>query len=69
MTESKTKTRWQYNAELKQQILAECARPGTSVVVLALLNGINASAPRTRVDRRQRPWLTIRCQSGPASSQ
>ncbi len=29
MTEAKPQTRWQYGAELKQKILAECAQPGS----------------------------------------
>ena len=43
MTEAKTKTRRRHNAELKQQILAECAQPGASVAGVALLHGINAN--------------------------
>jgi transposase len=31
MTEAKNKSRRRHSAELKQQILAECARPGASV--------------------------------------
>lgn len=43
MTEAKTKTRRQYCAELKQQILAECAQPGASLASVALSHGINAN--------------------------
>lgn len=43
MAEAKTKTRRRYSAELKQQILAECARPGASVASVALSHGINAN--------------------------
>ena len=43
MTEAKTKTRRRHSAQLKQQILAECARPGASVAGVALSHGINAN--------------------------
>ncbi|MBS3911356.1 MAG: transposase [Hydrogenophaga sp.] len=43
MTEAKNKTRRRHSAELKQQILAECARPGASVASVALSYGINAN--------------------------
>jgi transposase len=43
MIEAKTQTRRQYSAELKQQILAECAQPGASVASVALSHGINAN--------------------------
>lgn len=43
MTEAKTKTRRRHSAEFKQQILAECARPGASVARVALSHGINAN--------------------------
>ncbi len=43
MNESKKKTRRRYGAELKQQILAECAEPGASVAGIALSHGINAN--------------------------
>ena len=59
MTEANIKTRRRYSAELKQQILAECERPGASVASVALSHGINANvvhkwrglahAPITRV--------------------
>ena len=42
MNEAK-KTRRRYGAELKQQILAECAEPGASVASIALSHGINAN--------------------------
>ena len=43
MNESKKKTRRRFGAELKRQILAECAEPGASVASIALLHGINAN--------------------------
>lgn len=43
MTEAQNKTRRRYSAELKQQILAECAQPGASVARVALAHGINAN--------------------------
>ena len=43
MNEAKKKTRRRYDAELKQQILAECAEPGASVASIALSHGINAN--------------------------
>ncbi|MFC7411806.1 MULTISPECIES: IS66-like element accessory protein TnpA [Hydrogenophaga] len=43
MTEAQNKTRRRHSAELKQQILAECARPGASVASVALAHGINAN--------------------------
>jgi len=41
-TESSRKRR-RYGAELKAQILAECATPGTSVAKVAMAHGINAN--------------------------
>ena len=43
MTEAKNKTRRRHSAELKQQILAQCARPNASVASVALSHGINAN--------------------------
>ncbi len=43
MTEAMHKTRRRYSAELKQQILADCAQPGASVASVALSHGINAN--------------------------
>ena len=43
MNEAKKKTRRRYGAELKQQILAECAEPGASAAGIALSHGINAN--------------------------
>ena len=43
MNAAKKKTRRRYGAELKQQILAECAEPGASVARIALSHGINAN--------------------------
>lgn len=42
MNEAKNKTRRRHSAELKQQILAECAQLGASVASVALSHGINA---------------------------
>jgi len=41
--EIKKRTRRRHGAELKAQILAECARPGASVAAVALTHGINAN--------------------------
>ncbi len=43
MNEAKKKTRRRYDAEIKQQILAQCAEPGASVASVALSHGINAN--------------------------
>jgi transposase len=43
MNEAKRKTRRRYDAELKQQILAQCTEPGASVASIALSHGINAN--------------------------
>lgn len=43
MTEAQNKPRRRHSAELKQQILAECAQPGASVASVALSHGINAN--------------------------
>ena len=43
MNEAQKKTRRRYGAELKQQILAECAEPDASVASVALSHGINAN--------------------------
>ena len=43
MTEAKNKTRRRHSAELKQQILTQCAEPGASVASIALSHGINAN--------------------------
>src|SRR3989344_1649646 len=43
MNEAKKKTRRRYDAELKQQILVQCAEPGASVASIALSHGINAN--------------------------
>lgn len=43
MNEAKKKTRRRYDAEFKQQILAECAEPDASVASVALSHGINAN--------------------------
>ena len=43
MNEAKKKTRRRYGAELKQQILAQCAEPGASVASVALSHCINAN--------------------------
>ena len=43
MNEARKKTRRRHTAELKQQILVECAEPGASVAGIALSHGINAN--------------------------
>lgn len=44
MNDSKKKiTRRRHSAELKMQVLAECAQPGASVARVALSHGINAN--------------------------
>lgn len=43
MNEAKKKTRRRHSAELKQQIIAQCAEPGASVASIALSYGINAN--------------------------
>lgn len=43
MKDSKTIARRRHSAELKVQVLAECAQPGASVVSVALSHGINAN--------------------------
>lgn len=43
MTDAKKNTRRRYDAELKQQILAQCAEPGASVAGIAMAHGINAN--------------------------
>jgi transposase len=43
MNEAKKTTRRRYDAELKQQILSQCAEPGASVASIALSHGINAN--------------------------
>ena len=48
MTEAQNKTRRRHSAELKQQILAECAQPGASVASVALSHGINANVVHKR---------------------
>lgn len=43
MEDAKKITRRRHSAELKKQILAECAQPGASVASVALSHGINAN--------------------------
>ena len=43
MNEVKNRTRRRYGADLKQQILAECAQPAATVASVALSHGINAN--------------------------
>ena len=43
MTDTKKLTRRRHSAEVKAQILAECAQPGASVARVALAHGINAN--------------------------
>ena len=43
MEESKKITRRRHSAELKAQVLSECAQPGASVASVAMSYGINAN--------------------------
>jgi transposase-like protein len=43
MKDSKKIIRRRHSAELKAQVLSECARPGASVAGVALTHGINAN--------------------------
>lgn len=43
MQDTKKISRRRHSAELKAQVLAECARPGASVAHVALSHGINAN--------------------------
>ena len=43
MKESKRVSRRRHGAELKAQILGECAQPGASVASIAMSHGINAN--------------------------
>jgi transposase len=43
MKDSKKITRRRHSAELKAQVLSECAQPGASVAGVALSHGINAN--------------------------
>ncbi len=43
MKDSKKIVRRRHSAELKAQVLSECAQPGTSVASVALSYGINAN--------------------------
>jgi transposase len=43
MDDAKGQTRRKHDAELKQQVLAECAEPGASVARVALSHGLNAN--------------------------
>jgi transposase len=43
MEDSKKSTRRRHSAELKAQILSECAQPGASVASVAMSYGINAN--------------------------
>ena len=43
MTEAKRVTRRRHSAEVKAQVLAECAEPGASVARIAMAHGINAN--------------------------
>ena len=43
MTEAKRVTRRRHSAEVKAQVLAECAEPGASVAQVAMAHGINAN--------------------------
>ena len=43
MQDSKKNTRRRHSRELKEQILAQCTEPGSSVAGVALAHGINAN--------------------------
>ena len=43
MKDSKKITRRRHSAELKAQVLSECAQPGASVARIAMSHGINAN--------------------------
>ena len=43
MNDSRMITRRRHSAELKAQVLAECAQPGASVASVAMSHGINAN--------------------------
>ena len=43
MADSKNIKRRRYSAELKAQVLSQCAQPGASVAGVALSHGINAN--------------------------
>jgi transposase len=43
MKDSKKITRRRHSAELKAQVLSECAQPGASVASVAMSHGINAN--------------------------
>jgi transposase len=43
MTEAKRVSRRRHSAEVKAQVLAECAEPGASVAQVAMAHGINAN--------------------------
>ena len=43
MDDAKRETRRKHDAELKRQVLAECAEPGASVARVALSHGLNAN--------------------------
>ena len=43
MNDSKKITRRRHGAELKAQVLSECAQPGASVASVAMSHGINAN--------------------------
>ncbi len=43
MKDAKKITRRRHSAELKAQVLSECARPGASVAGIAMSHGINAN--------------------------
>ena len=47
MNDSRKSTRRRHSAELKAQVLSECAQPGASVARVALSHGINANVVHT----------------------
>ena len=53
MKDSKKITRRRHGAELKAQVLSECAQPGASVARIAMSHGINANVVHSK-----RPAIT-----------
>ena len=41
--QAKVRSRRRHAAQLKEQVLAECAEPGASVAAVALARGLNAN--------------------------
>jgi transposase len=50
------RVRRRHSAEFKQQVLAECDRPGAAVAAVALSHGVNANlVHKWRRQQRMRP--------------